>query len=486
MGVRKVLGAERRQLIRQFWGEALLLTLLSVTIGLALAGALVHPFNHLIDRHLTMHFDPLFILFCVLLLAVIALAAGIYPAIVLSGFNPVEVLKGCMRLKDKAGLFRKGLVVGQFLVSIVMIVCTLIIGKQMHYLRDKDLGYNKDQVIIVPTNKKRAEGFRLAQLYKTELAKYPRVLTVSASTYSFAETPWISLGFSDEGKHFHSFMYNEIDRSFLRTMQIPVVQGRGFEKENPGDSNSSILVNQALVNEYGIKDPIGRKFGTYSQRIVGVVKDFNYESLHEKIKPLVLSLKLDTIARQSSDLSFANAPQPRISIRMKAGDMQENVAILEQAWQAVAPHQDFEYRFLDERLASAYAQETKSSTVVKIASGLSIFIACMGLFGLVTLTITRRTKELGIRKVLGANPAQLVQLLSRDFLLLVAIAALIAFPVSWWAMRSWLSDFAYRTDISWWIFIIAALAAALVVLLTTGIQTVRAALANPVDALKTE
>jgi putative ABC transport system permease protein len=190
--------------------------------------------------------------------------------------------------------------------------------------------------------------------------------------------------------------------------------------------------------------------------------------------------------RQSNDISIANAPQPRISVRMKAGSLQDNITILEKAWHTVAPHQDFDYHFLDDQLAKAYAQEAKSSTVVRIASGLSIFIACMGLFGLVTLTVTRRTKELGIRKVLGANPAQLVQLLSRDFLLLVIIAALIAFPISWWAMRSWLSDFAYRTEISWWIFLIATLTAVLIVLLTTSLQTIRAALANPVDVLKTE
>ena len=486
VGVRKALGAQRQQLIRQFWGEAVMLTVVSVTIGMALATVALHPFNQLIGKSLTMRFDPLFILFCFLLLAAIALAAGIYPAFILSGFNPVEVLKGRLNLKDSAGLFRKGLVVGQFLVSIVMIVCTLVVSKQMSYLRTRDLGYNKDQVIIVPTNKRRVDGFALAQLYRTELSKYPQVLSVSASTFSFAETPWAVLGFSDEQKRYHSFMYNEIDRAFLPTMQIRVLQGRGFERGNPGDSNSSILVNEALVKEYGLKDPVGSKFGKYTQQIVGVVHDFNYESLHEKIKPLVLSLKFDTMARQSSDLSFSNAPQPRVSVRMKAGDMQANIDILKQAWHAVAPRQDFEYRFLDERLASAYAQETKSAIIVKIASGLSIFIACMGLFGLVTGTVSRRTKEIGIRKVLGASPGQLVQLLSRDFLLLVGVAAVIAFPVSWWAMNSWLSDFAYRTDITWWIFLIAAMAAVLIVLLTISFQTIRAALTNPVKALRTE
>jgi len=376
--------------------------------------------------------------------------------------------------------------VGQFAASIVMIICTLIIGEQMNYLQNKDLGYSKDQVIIVPTNKKRAEGFPLAQLYKNELLKYPQVQSVSASTFSFAETPWASLGYSDDKKQFHSFQYNETDDAFIETMKIPIIQGRSFSPANPADSNNSILLNETLVKEYGIKDPIGKKFGKYSQQIVGVMKDFNYESLHTKIEPLVLSLKLDTIIRQSNDVSFVNSPQPRISVRMKAGNVQDNLNILKKAWQAVAPGQEFEYHFLDEKLATAYLQEQKSAMVVKIAAGLSIFIACMGLFGLATLTVSRRTKEIGIRKVLGANATQLVQLLSKDFLLLVILASLIAFPVAWWAMQTWLKDFAYRINIGLWAFIVSAISAIIVAFATISIQAIKAALMNPVKSLRTE
>ena len=235
-----------------------------------------------------------------------------------------------------------------------------------------------------------------------------------------------------------------------------------------------------------VQDPIGKRFGKYSQQIIGVAKDFNYESLHTRIKPLVLSMKFDTMARQSNDVSFANAPQPRISVRMKGGDVQHNINILKNAWQAVAPNQDFEYHFLDQSLALAYEQEQKSATVVKIASALSIFIACMGLFGLATLTVTRRTKEIGIRKVLGANAMQLVRLLSRDFLLLVVVAALIAFPIAWWAIQKWLSDFAYRTTIGWWVFALAAVASIVIALLTISAQSLKAAMMNPVKSLRTE
>ena len=486
VGVRKALGAERKQLIRQFWGEALLVTLVSVVIGLAIALVLLKPFNQIINRSLVFHFDPLFTLFCILLIGIIALIAGIYPAIILSGFSPIEVLKGKLKMKDSAGFLRKGLIVGQFVASIVMIICTILISKQMNYLQHKDLGYKKDQVIIVPTSKKRAEAYPLARLYKTELSKYPEVLGVSASIFSFSETPWVNLGYSDDKKNYHSFQYNEVDASFFETMQIPIVQGRGFQAQNPADTNNSIIVNETLVKEYGIKDPIGKRFGKYSQQIVGVTKDFNYESLHNKIQPLVLSLKYDTMGRQSSDVSFANSPQPRISVRMKAGNVQDNINILKKAWQAVAPNQDFEYHFLDESLASAYEQEQKSATVVKIASGLSIFIACMGLFGLATLTVTRRTKEIGIRKVLGASATQLVKLLSKDFLVLIVVASLIAFPVAWWAMNKWLADFAYRTGISWWVFAIAAIVSIVIAFVTISTQAVKAAMMNPVKSLRTE
>jgi len=485
VGVRKAMGAERTQLIRQFWGEALLVTLISVVIGLLATFALLAPFNQLVNRHLILHVDLLFIAFCALLMGMVALIAGIYPAVILSGFNPMEVLKGKLKMKD-AGLFRKGLIVGQFVASIVMITCTLVIRNQMSYLQHKDLGYKKDQVIIVPTNKRRIDGYPLAGLYKTELSKYPEVSSACVSMYSFSETPWVNFGYSDDKKNYHNFQYNEVDASFIQTMQIPILQGKSFLPENTSDTNNSILVNETLVKEYGIKDPIGKRFGKYSQRIIGVTEDFNYESLHTKIKPLVLSLKYDTIARQSNDVSFASSPQPRISVRMKGGNIQHNVSILKKAWQAVAPNQDFEYHFLDERLAAAYEEEQKSATVVKIASGLSIFIACMGLFGLATLTVTRRTKEIGIRKVLGANPFQLVRLLSRDFLLLVLIASLIAFPIAWWAMQKWLSDFAYRTNIAWWVFALGAMASIIVALVTISTQSIKAAMTNPAESLRTE
>ena len=486
VGVRKALGAERKQLIRQFWGEAMLMTLIAVIIGLAISFLLLQPFNHLIERNLVMHFDILFIAFCFLLIAVIGLLAGIYPAIILSGFNAVEVLKGKLSLKNNAGFFRKALITGQFVASIVMIICTMIIGQQMHYLQTKDLGYNKEHVIIVPTNKNRKDGFALAELYKNELQKQPGILDVSASVFSLAEIPWATLGFKDSKNIYRDFQFNQVDPYFIDAMKIKMAKGRSFQPDNKADYNNSVIVNEALVKEFGLKDPVGKKFDNYSQTIIGVMKDFNYESLHTPVKPLVLSLNGDTIMRQSSDISFAISPQPRISVRLKPGDISKEISMLKDAWKTIAPNQDFEYHFLDEALAASYKQEQKMSVIVRLASALSIFIACMGLFGLATLTVVKRTKEIGIRKVLGANVGSIVKLLSTDFVWLVVIAAVIAFPVAWWAMHQWLADFAYRVGISVWVFFIAATTAIIIALATVSMQAIKAAIANPVKSLRTE
>ena len=487
VGVRKTLGAARMQLMRQFWGEAFLMTIISFVFGVALAAILLNPFNHLVERNLGLQVDWALLLFCAVLIAVIALIAGIYPAVILSGFNPVEVLKGKLKTNSHpAGLLRKGLIAGQFTVSIVMIICTIVIHNQMQYLQHKNLGYNKEQVLVIPTNKKRVDGFALAKLYKAELSKYPEVASVTASMFSFAEIPWATLGFGDEKKAYHSFQYNEVDADFMQGMQISMQQGRWFDPANTSDVNSSIVVNEALVKEYGLTDPIGKRFGKYTQTIAGVMKDFNYESLHTTVKPLVLSLKADTIFRQSGDISFQNSPQPRISVRMKKGNTADNITLLENAWKRVAPSQEFEYHFLDQSLAAGYKQEQKSSSIVKLASVLSVFIACMGLFGLATLTVNRRTKEIGIRKVMGAGTLQIVQLLSKDFILLVSIAAIISFPLAWLAMNRWLNDFAYKVNISWWVFAVAGSSTIVIAMLTISYHAIKAAIANPVKSLRAE
>jgi putative ABC transport system permease protein len=487
VGVRKVLGAERRQIIRQFWGEAFLLTLISVVIGWALAASLIGPFNLLTEKQLNFQFDLTFLVFCLVLIALVAMTAGFYPAIILSGFNPIEVLKGKLKLGNGARIFRQSLVVGQFVIAISMISCTFLVGRQMKYLQEKDLGYSKEQLVIVPLNKKIAEGFDFAKLYKTELLKHPEVEAITTSVFSFAETPWVTLGYTDDQKTYRNLQFNVIDPDFLNALKIPLLRGRNFAPDNTADKYGSIIVNESLVKEYGWKDPIGKKLpGHYEERIIGVTKDFNYESLHTKVKPLVLALSPDSIFKYSEDISFSNSPQPRVSVRMKAGSPSANIEVLKKAWLAVAPGQEFEFHFLDAVISDQYKQEQRTAAIIKLSSALAVFIACMGLFGLATLTVIRRTKEIGVRKVLGASIAEIIRLLFKDFLMPVVLATIIAAPISWWAMNSWLDSFAYRTPISVWIFLAAALIALLISGITVSVQSVRAATGNPVKSIRTE
>jgi putative ABC transport system permease protein len=486
VGVRKVLGAARPQLIKQFWGEALMLTFVSFVIGLLLAWLCLEPFNRLSDRELVLSPNTFTILFFVVLFILVGLIAGIYPAIVLSGFRPIEVLKGKLKVGGNMNLFRRALVVSQFVASIIMIICTIVIGKQLNYLRSKDLGYNKEQVIVISTNKTGLEGRELAARFKTTLETNRDVKSSTTSWFSLIQAGWMKLGYLDDKKMFRSFNFNVIDPDFIPTMGLRLAAGRNFMKGNPSDSNA-VIVNEALVREYGWKDPVGKKLpGKYAEEIIGVVKDFNYESLHTAVKPVMMTMKADSILRASSDVSSEHSNSRRVTVRLAAGDLQKQVAALRSAWKSVAGSQDFEYRFLDDALNAAYSQEQRLGTVVTYASILSIFIACMGLFGLATLVVVKRTKEIGIRKVLGADITSIVTLLSKDFVVLVLIAALVAFPVAWWALSDWLKDFSYRINISLWIFFGAALAALAVALITVSLQAVRAAISNPVKSLRTE
>jgi len=487
VGVRKTMGADRSQLIRQYWGEAFLVTLIAVMIGLALSLFLVKPFDQLIHRELSLKLDAYFWTFCILLIGLIALISGIYPAIVLSRFNPIEVLKGKLRMKGNAGWLRQSLVVGQFVISIAMIICTLTIGKQMQFLENKDLGFNKEQVVVVETHKSRKDGIPLGQLYKTELLKHPEVADAAVSVYSLAEPFWISIGFTDEKKVYRTIQFNSVDPYFFKTMNLQMAAGRSFDPNNAADINSSAVVNEAFVHEFGLTDPVGKKLpGKFEQQIIGVAKDFNFQSLHTKVLPLMITISPDSVLRRVQDLSYNFPPQPRITVRLKAGNLAANLNILKQAWKVVAPDQDFDYKFLDQTIAMQYQTEQRTSAIVKIASALSVFIACMGLFGLATLTVVRRTKEIGIRKVMGASAATIVGLVAKEFIKLVVIAAIIAFPLAWWFMNDWLKDFAYRVNISGWLFVFAAMLAAVIAFITISTQAIRAALTNPVKALRTE
>jgi len=484
VGIRQVMGAGRQQLIQQFWGEALVITVISVIIGLLLSMLFLSSFNQLISRNLSLNFDLFFLSFCFGLVGFIALIAGGYPALILSGYKPMDVIKGKVGLIENKSFVRQSLVIGQFVASIAMIICTIIIGEQMNYIHTKDLGYNKEKIIIVPTNKPRREGFPLAQLYRAEITKHSAVLDAAVSLYSLGEPDWIFLGITDDKKVYHNFQCNSVSAEFVKTMGIQVKEGRDFSSNNTADIYGSALVNEAFLEEFNISDPIGKKLpGKFDQRIIGVLSDFNYQSLRTKIQPMMLVMQPDSVFRKTENISFNSPPQPRISIRMD-GNISTNIEMLKKTWEAVVPNQEFEFSFLDESINSQYETEQRSETIVKIASGLSVFIACIGLFGLVALAVARRTKEIGIRKILGASVGNILYLISKEFVKLISIAAIIAFPIAWWFMNDWLSDFAYPIQIELWVFLVSGILVLLIALLTVNFQAIKAAMVNPVDSLK--
>ncbi|MEO8086509.1 MAG: ABC transporter permease [Bacteroidota bacterium] len=486
VGVRKVLGADRRQLALQFWTETFLFSVGAMLLGVFLSILFIGPFNTLFQKHLTFSVTPFTLSFFIFLTACIALIAGSYPAFVLSGFSPTEVFKGKSKSAGKKGRLRHTLVAGQFVASISLITCTIVVGRQMDYIEHKDLGYRKDQVVVVQTNKPDKEGKNLAELFKNELRKIPLVKSASVSLYTFAEPSWIEIGYTDKDNKFRQLRANIVDADFLKTMNVQLVAGRNFSPDK-SDASTGFIVNEALVKEYGWSNPIGQRLpGKFDAVVIGVVKDFNYESLHSKVQPLVLATNEDPVNKGVEDVNISSPPEARISVLMQGGNISENIALLKQAWTRIEKVQAFDYKFLDETLAAQYTREQRVNKIILLASGLSIFIACMGLFGLATLIVNRRVKEIGIRKILGAHYTSIVALISKDFVVVVFISALISFPIALYAMNKWLDDFAYRVEVSWWIFVLSAIIALVITLCTVGLQALRATFVNPVISLRTE
>lgn len=486
VGVRKALGAFRKQIVHQFWGEALLITVMSVSVGIILALLFQDTFNSLTGKLLSIDFDLSFWLITLGLVVFIALIAGIYPSIVLSKYNPIEVLRSRVTKGASMGLFGKSLVVTQFVASIVMLIGTLMIGRQIDFLVSKDLGYQRDAIVVVPTNMSGDEADTFAELYVAELKKQPMVSDASWSMLSFAQNGWINAGFTDEKNTYREFAVNSVAPGFLKTHNIQIIEGRDFLLGNASDAQNGVLVNETFVKQFGLQNPIGKSYDKFDITILGVMKDFNFESLSNNIEPLLLTINLDPIFKHVENAGLQHTTQPRVSVRLKAENMIASVAMLESIWKKTNAGQEFEYTFLDEALSAQYQNELRSKSVVNIASILSIFIACIGLFGLATLTVARRKAEIGIRKVMGANISDIVRMISKDFVKLVFIATLFAFPIAWWVMDQWLQGFAYSVGISWWIFVLVGIIVVGIALVTVSFQSIKASMTNPVKSLRTE
>ena len=487
VGIRKVLGSGKIQLIRQFLIEASIFSFISAIIALALVLLCLPSFNAVAGKALQFKtiFQSGIWVFILLLTIVTSLLAGSYPAFYLSSFNPVSVLKGGFFKKSISSLLiRNGLVVFQFTISIALIICTIILFQQLRFSQTKDLGLKKENVIIIPNGEKMTAANE--ETLRQELMAIPGVFHASISTSlptmkSFGDT-YVPDPSDIKEKLAKEIMLNSfmVDEQFVPSLNIKLLQGRNFSKEF-NDSNS-VIVNETAVEQIGWKHPLGQYMsypGNGDQRfkVIAVMKDFDVESIRNGMTPFALF-------HPSSKTYSTGTSYLVISV-----DAQRTKSILsrfEGIWKNFATSVPFEYSFLDKNFEAMYDSEKRMGTVFGIFTVLSIFVACLGLFGLSIYTADRRKKEIGVRKVLGASVQNVVGLLSKDFIRLVLLAAIVAFPIAWWAMNKWLQDFSYRINIEWWVFLLAMILALLIAVFTISAQAIKAAIANPVNSLRSE
>lgn len=487
VGIRKVLGSARKQLIGQFMAEALLYCLSAAFVALVVVALALPAFNQLSEKSLNI--STLFgfesIAGIGALIVVTALLAGSYPAFFLTSLKPVSILKGSGIFKDSGSfLMRNALVIFQFTVSTVLIICTLIVYKQLHYTQTKDLGFNKENVLIIQNAERLGQR---EESLRQELMRLPKVSSATVSTgiptqnkYADTYIPELEPGNTKSGENNILLSSFIVDEAFAPTLGLKMANGRNFSKEFA--DSASVIINQAAARQIGWKNPIGKTMtypGGHNQqfKVVGVVKDFNVESLHQPVPPFALFYK--TSKTYGSSTSY-------ITVRIKPGDYAATIAAIQNKWKSFMPDNPFEYSFLDAEFESLYRADVTIGQVFSVFTFLSLTVACLGLLGLAIYTAQRRTKEIGIRKVLGASIENVVTMLSKDFLKLVIVAAILSFPIAWYAMDKWLQDFAYRTPVSWWIFSLAAGITLLIALATISFQSIKAALSNPIKSLRNE
>ena len=478
VGVRKVMGSGQFELIKQFLAESFLLSFIALMFSYVMIQLALPVFNDLSGKNLHIGFSIQPLLQLLALGLLVGLLAGIYPAFFLSSFNPIATLKGKLSASTKSLGLRSGLVVFQFFISISLIVGTIIVYQQMNYIQNKKLGYNKEQLLVLPNSWALGKN---ETVFKENLLKDSRVVNVTISAYKPAgpSNNNNSLVYPEgkENQIMKTVRY-DVDEQYIPTLGITMAAGRNFSTDFSTDS-SAVIINEAAAKAFALKgDGVGEKIvwmkdndanrATYT--VIGVVKDFHFRSLHEPITPLLMTLN----------------PQWGLMVKVKTADIAGLLVSMKQQWTNYNTDEPFEYAFMDELYNKTYVAEQKSGRILSIFAVLTILVACLGLFGLATYTAEQRTKEIGIRKVLGATVTQVSNMLSKEFLKLVLIACIIAFPVAWWAMHTWLQSFAYRISISWWVFVLAAFAAIVLTLLTVSYQAIKAALMNPMKSLKAE
>lgn len=482
VGIRKVLGSVRSQLVRQFMTESFLLSMISMALALFLVWLALPAFNHLSGKSLAFSVLTTGSMLGALLLITLLTGffAGSYPAFFISAFQPVNVLKGKLKTGIRTGPLRSGLVIFQFAASVILIVGTIVVYNQLHFIQNKKLGFDKEQVIILNNTYllgSQIEAFKDALLSQTQV--------INATVSSYLPTPSnrnnsAVIPEGNRGSNLTTSIQNWIvDYDYIDTLGMNIAQGRDFSREFSTDDAEAAIINQAAAKQFNWDKPVGKTLGrVVSQKgdmkiytVVGVVENFHFESLRETIGPLVM---------------FLGKENSRIAFRIKTDDVSGTVALMRSKWKEFLPDQPFEYTFLDQRFYQMYESEQRIGRLFGVFAGFAIFIGCLGLFGLAAFTAEQRTKEIGIRKVLGASSPTIIRLLLREFVLLVGAANLIAWPISYFVMRRWLMEFSYRITPDVWIFALSGIVTLLIALLTVSFQAIKAALADPIKSLRYE
>jgi putative ABC transport system permease protein len=483
IGIRKVIGARRKELIYQFLGESVLICWVAIILAGVFTYFSLPWLNKVSGQELSFSLLLQTKIIVPLLLTpfVVGILSGLYPALFLSSFQPIKTLKGLFKAGGGSISFRKVLVVTQFSISIILIITTVIVFQQLHYIQNKSLGYDKERIITMTYSteiSKQYDAFRTELLQNTVFKNVTRSSRIPTGRLLDNMGASILSGDSLKPVATDIKMVN-CDQDFVSTFGIPMVSGRFFSRDY-GTDTASFVINESTVKTLGWKDnaaAVGKdfKYGNQQGHIIGVINDFNFESMHQAIGPMVLIMV-------PPSQGFYN----NVSIKIAGNNTAAAVVYMEKSWKKYFPETPVDYTFLDENFDKLYKSEQKQATLFTVFACIAIFIACLGLFGLSAFAISQRIKEIGIRKVLGADVSGIVGLLSKDFLILVGIAALVAFPVAWYAMNNWLKDFAYRVNIQWWVFIVAGVVAALIAFVTVSFQAIKAAVTNPIKSLRTE
>ena len=485
VGIRKVSGAFRLQIFWQFIGESFLLTTVALALSFVLIALVLPAFNQLADKelHLSDMSGTSVLIAASIITITIALLAGSYPALILSKFQPVKVLKGAFKNTTSGVWLRKSLIVFQFIISVFLVAATIIIKGQMHYIQNKKLGYEREHVIVMNIDQKIIDKI---DLFKSELKTNPSILAVSKANNSpVSIAGGYSMNRADvsaaQGMNTRG---NRIDDEYVKANGLEIIAGSDLNKQDVLDADKEdytksyyhYIINESAAKALGWTpgEAIGKKMFLGEQRpgeVKAVVKDFHFASLHNPIEPLVL---------------FPGGWGSTLIVKVSGQDLSQTIAFLQKKWKQVAPHRPFEYRFMDDDFNKLYDSEIRTAKVFNIFSAIAILLACLGLFGLSAYSAKQRIKEIGIRKVLGASAGNITLLLSNSFIKLVLVAFVIACPIAWFVMDKWLQDFAYRINISWWMFVLAGILAVLIAVITVSFQAIKAAVANPVKSLRTE